>query len=89
MLQIDVGDDGSADFEFARADVASISVDAGDGDDAVRIDDANGAFTDSIPTTIDGGDDDDTLAGGLGRRDVPRRRRGTTRSTGTGATTSR
>jgi Ca2+-binding RTX toxin-like protein len=65
-LQVDVGDDGSADFSFVRADIASIAVDAGNGDDLVRIDEANGVFTDSIPTTIDGGNGDDNLAGGSG-----------------------
>src|SRR5438552_14557889 len=66
VLQVDVGDDGSADFEFERADVATIAVDAGAGDDSVRIDESNGSFTDSIPTTIDGGDGNDTIAGGKG-----------------------
>ncbi len=32
----------------------------------MRIDEANGAFTDSIPTTLDGGDGNDNLAGGSG-----------------------
>src|SRR4051794_13407439 len=66
VLQVDVGDDGSADFSFERADVASIVVDALGGDDSVRIDESNGSFTDSIPTTIDGGPGDDTIAGGKG-----------------------
>src|SRR6266567_1989206 len=66
VLQVDVGDDGSADFSFERARVTSIAVDAAAGDDGVRIDDSNGAFTDSIPTTIDGGPGDDTIAGGKG-----------------------
>jgi Ca2+-binding RTX toxin-like protein len=65
-LQVDVGDNGSADFEFARARVRAIVVDAGAGDDLVRIDDSNGTLTDSIPTTIDGGDGNDTLIGGSG-----------------------
>src|SRR6266516_1849039 len=64
VLQVDVGDDGSADFSFERADVASIGVDALGGDDSVRIDESNGAFTDSIPTTIDGGPGNDTINGG-------------------------
>jgi Ca2+-binding RTX toxin-like protein len=66
VLQVDVGDDGSADFSFARERVATIAVDAAAGDDLVRIDESNGAFTDSIPTTIDGGDGNDTIAGGKG-----------------------
>jgi hypothetical protein len=66
MLQVDVGDDGSADFTFARAGIARISVDGGNGDDVVRIDESNGVFTDTIPTTIDGGNGDDNLVGGAG-----------------------
>jgi len=66
ILQVDVGDDGSADFSFDRARITAIAVDARDGDDIVRIDETAGAFTDAIPTTIDGGDENDTLAGGKG-----------------------
>jgi Ca2+-binding RTX toxin-like protein len=66
VLQLDVGDDGSADFSFARERVARITIDAGAGDDLVRIDESNGAFTDSIPTTLGGGDGNDTIAGGKG-----------------------
>jgi RTX calcium-binding nonapeptide repeat (4 copies) len=63
-IQVDAADDGSADFSFARAGVHSIKVRMGDGNDSARIDDSNGAFTDQIPTTIAGGDGDDSLAGG-------------------------
>jgi Ca2+-binding RTX toxin-like protein len=66
VLQVDVGDDGSADFSFRRAQVARSTVDSGAGDDLLRIDESNGAFTNSIPTTIDGGDGNDTLVGGSG-----------------------
>jgi Ca2+-binding RTX toxin-like protein len=65
-LQVDVGDDGSADFSFERKEIANIAVDARPGDDVVRIDDSNGPFTDSIPTTLDGGAGSDTLGGGAG-----------------------
>ena len=41
----------------------------------VRIDETNGAFTDTIPTTIAGGDGNDTLAGGSGAEALLRRRR--------------
>jgi Ca2+-binding RTX toxin-like protein len=66
ILQVDLGDDGSADFSFERADVAEVIVQAGNGDDFVRIDEANGVFGDSIPTTIDGGNGNDELLGGVG-----------------------
>jgi Ca2+-binding RTX toxin-like protein len=65
-IQVDAGDNGSADFSFARGDVDAIKIRMGNGRDSVRIDDANGAFTDAIPTTIAGGNGDDTLNGGLG-----------------------
>ncbi|HEY2371256.1 MAG TPA: calcium-binding protein [Gaiellaceae bacterium] len=67
VLEVDVGDDGSADFRFHLQPVDAITVDAGAGDDLVRIDESNGAFTNSIPTTIAGGDGNDTLLGGSGR----------------------
>jgi hypothetical protein len=66
ILQIDVGDDGSADFSFKRKHIAKIAVNAGGGDDLVRIDEINGALTDSSPTTIEGADGNDTIAGGTG-----------------------
>jgi Ca2+-binding RTX toxin-like protein len=66
ILEVDVGDDGSADFSFDRASVAAIAVDAREGDDLVRIDETNGVFTNAVPTAIDGGDGNDTLAGGIG-----------------------
>ena len=66
LLQVDFGDDGQAEFQVRRERVNRIAVDARAGDDALRIDEANGAFTDSIPTTLDGGDGSDNLAGGSG-----------------------
>jgi Ca2+-binding RTX toxin-like protein len=66
IIEVDVGDDGSADFSVERSDVAKIAVNARGGNDAVRIDEANGAFTDTIATTIDGGNGNDTIAGGKG-----------------------
>src|SRR5438067_9921025 len=46
QVQVDVGDDSSADFSFARNAVVAINVKMGNGDDSVRVDDANGGFTD-------------------------------------------
>jgi hypothetical protein len=63
-IQVDVGDNGSADRSFASDDVAAIKVKTGDGNDTVRVDDENGGFTgDSRPTTIAGGDGNDSLQG--------------------------
>jgi hypothetical protein len=66
VLEVDAGDDGSAEFSFARADVARIVVDGGAGSDAIRIDESNGVFEDTIPTTLAGGSGNDTLTGGSG-----------------------
>lgn len=65
-LQVDFGDDGSADFTFDRATFDRIIVNARRGNDTVRIDDVNGTFTDTELATINGGRDDDTLIGGSG-----------------------
>jgi hypothetical protein len=66
VLQVDVNDDGSADFSFERTDIRRIAVHARPGDDVVRIDESNGVFTDTIPTTILGGHGNDNLVGGSG-----------------------
>ena len=64
-LEIVVGAD-SKTFTFDRERVAEIAVDTESGNDFVRIDESNGVFTDGIPTTIGGGDGNDTIAGGTG-----------------------
>jgi Ca2+-binding RTX toxin-like protein len=66
VVQVDLGDDGSADFSFPRPQIEKISVEARGGDDWIRIDDTNGAFTNAIPTKIDGRPGNDTIAGGAG-----------------------
>ena len=66
QLQVDIGDDGTADLTFDLSTISAIDVDAGGGNDTVRIDDVNGAFTTTTPTLIDGGRGDDTLIGGSG-----------------------
>src|SRR3954470_15184964 len=66
VVQVDLGDNGSADFSFPRAAIKSISVKGRGGNDRVRIDDSNGAFNNAIPTRIDGGPGNDTIAGGAG-----------------------
>ncbi len=66
VVQVDLGDDGSADFSFPRAAIQKIRIEGRGGDDRLRIDDKNGAFTNAIPTRIDGGPGNDTIAGGAG-----------------------
>src|SRR4051795_11110636 len=58
-LVVDVGEDGTADFTFARSAFTAVSVTAGGGDDEVRI---QGLPLDGV--TVDGGAGDDTLLGG-------------------------
>jgi Ca2+-binding RTX toxin-like protein len=65
-LQVDVDGDGTADESFPRAEISSIGIETGRGDDVVRIDESNGVFTDTIPTTMDGGEGNDILTGGAG-----------------------
>jgi RTX calcium-binding nonapeptide repeat (4 copies) len=65
-VQVDFGDDGTADATVDRATFDRIAVRAGRGDDTVRIDDANGTFTDTEITTISGDRGDDTMLGGGG-----------------------
>jgi Ca2+-binding RTX toxin-like protein len=66
QLQVDVGDNGSADATFDVATLRAIDVEAGNGNDTVRIDEVNGAFTTRLATRIDGGKGNDTLIGGSG-----------------------
>jgi hypothetical protein len=66
VIEVDAGDNGSADFSFARADVTRIVVDGRAGNDAIRIDETNGTFEDGVPTILAGGAGNDTLAGGSG-----------------------
>jgi len=66
VIEVDAGDDGSADFSFSRAGIARVVVDGRAGNDAIRVDESNGIFEDTIPTTLAGGDGNDTLSGGSG-----------------------
>src|SRR4051794_10091416 len=57
-LFIDVGEDGTTDFSFARSAFTTVSVTAGGGDDEVRIQ----GLLDGV--TVDGGAGNDSLFGG-------------------------
>jgi hypothetical protein len=62
VLQIDVGDDGTADFSFDRALVTKIKVNARNGNDLVRVDEVNGPIVE--PASIHGGNGNDMILGG-------------------------
>ncbi len=64
-VQLDVDEDGTADFSFDRGTFTAIAVGAGAGDDEVRIV-QNGAVLPDGTVTIDGGPGADTLLGGDG-----------------------
>jgi Ca2+-binding RTX toxin-like protein len=65
-LELDVGNNGSANFSFDRALFDRIVVNAGAGDDTVLVDQTNGVFTDTETTSLNGQDGSDVLAGGSG-----------------------
>ncbi|MGZ4305910.1 MAG: hypothetical protein ACXVSL_13720 [Solirubrobacteraceae bacterium] len=60
-LQVDLGDNGSADFQVDRRRFNVIRIATGAGNDSVRIDESNGQFTRSDRTTVDGGTGRDML----------------------------
>ncbi len=63
-LVVDVGDNGSANFSFLRRTFRRITVNGGGGNDRLRIDERNGAFTNAEKTTLNGGSGLDRLIGG-------------------------
>ncbi len=64
-LQVDFGDDGSAEHSFDRSTFSSIEVSLRSGQDRFRVDQVNGVFADER-LTVDGGSGDDSLDGGDG-----------------------
>jgi Ca2+-binding RTX toxin-like protein len=65
ILEVDVGADGTANFSFDRSKFTAIDVQAGRGDDEVRVDQSAGSFPDEA-MTINGGAGADVLRGGSG-----------------------
>jgi Ca2+-binding RTX toxin-like protein len=61
-----VTQDGIVGHDLRRDRFDQIFVDARDGNDRVAIDEANGVFTDTETTTVDGGAGNDELIGGRG-----------------------
>jgi hypothetical protein len=64
-VDVDVSNDGTADFSFDRSLFSAISISAGSGPDTILIDESFGAFTDE-KIVIDGGGGNDTITGGSG-----------------------
>src|SRR5690349_12435901 len=64
--QVEVLDGVVVRGTFARAAFASILVQGNGGADTILISDANGVFTDTEITILDGGDGNDTITGGAG-----------------------
>jgi Ca2+-binding RTX toxin-like protein len=60
-VDVDLGDDGTADFSFAQDTFKRIRVEAGGGPDQLRVE---GVLP--VPTTVDGEGGRDTLTGGAG-----------------------
>ncbi len=65
-LEVDLNDDGTADFRVPRNTFNRIVVKGGGGDDRIRIDESGLVFTTTIPTRIEGQGGNDTLLGGSG-----------------------
>ena len=66
-LEVDDGGHGGlADINIKRDQFDAIVVSARAGNDQVQIDESNGVFTDTHPTTLNGEGGDDTLLGGSG-----------------------
>ena len=63
-LVADVGEDGTIDFTFDRAQFGAVVVNAGGGDDEVRL--GNNAVADAEPFTVNGGSGADRLIGDNG-----------------------
>ncbi len=65
VLQVDVGEDGTADFSFDRSTFTAVEIDGGGGNDDLRVSNGGGVITDEA-ITLNGGTGNDTLIGGAG-----------------------
>jgi Ca2+-binding RTX toxin-like protein len=63
---LDLAVDGNSVASFDRSRFDALAVDGAGGNDEITIDESNGAFTTSVPTTLDGGPGDDRIAAGSG-----------------------
>jgi hypothetical protein len=96
-LQVDFGDDGSAEKSFDRSTFDTVEVFLRSGNDRFRVDQVNGTFADEDLTvsggsgndTLDGGDGAELLRGGSGRDAVDGNRGNDTGELGSGSDTFR
>jgi hypothetical protein len=65
VLDVDFGDDGTAEFSFDRATFSRINVFSRGGDDQFRVDQTNGSFPEEA-LTVGGGNGSDAMNGGDG-----------------------
>jgi hypothetical protein len=68
IAEVDVNNDGVADFSFPTADLSAIVVDGAGGDDRLALDTSHDAFPASLQIVLAGGAGDDELEGGLGHQ---------------------
>ena len=68
IAELDVNNDGVADFSFPTADLSAIVVDGAGGDDRIALDTSRDAFPASLQIVLAGGAGDDELEGGLGHQ---------------------
>ena len=61
QLELDLGDNGTADFRFPRSAFDQVRVLAGDGDDVIRVE--TGVRGAALPLTVDGQGGNDALLG--------------------------
>jgi hypothetical protein len=65
-LEVDVKDNGKADFRFKLKKIKKITVATKGGDDVVRLDDSRGAFLEKEATTVKGGPGSDVVRHSFG-----------------------
>ena len=66
VLEVDLGNNGSADFRLRRSRFTKIAVAGGAGADRIRIDESRGSFTGKERTSVSGQGGNDAFAGGRG-----------------------
>jgi Domain of unknown function (DUF4214)/RTX calcium-binding nonapeptide repeat (4 copies) len=71
VLEVDSGNGSTLQRTFFPITFNQMVVDGGAGNDTITIDESNGAFTDTIATTLIGGAGNDSITGGTGGEVFP------------------